>query len=375
MGNGAQGSMKIFPAKEMRAVDMAEALRGLSSFDGIISGCRIRINPTDDSELTMEPGWMILGGRLAYFAPQEGRSDVLLETPSSRNATVHICAVCDLRNGTEDFSIKFYTKTNADALINGSSGVDSQHPDYNFNLENHYKAIRLGTVYINATGRFSNLDVTTGSFPDYAIKSGKTYTDAASKVENTHWTTLSDWVMYFQAVKHRSAFFRRYTIVANGLKVAAGKSVTYQFRKEYGSQVVVKTGDTMPATPSGVAYVIIEPDTGKILKQGAAPASTQVEEKTENNVPSPTYHNTPGHTAGTSALNDERLNRGIVGINISGSDEVIAQSYYITNKTGTGDTNYVVVKLHNFGKNLATVNLNVDCLFVQNPNYPNTGER
>lgn len=353
---------RVYPAKELRAIDMAEILRAAYSFDGVISGCRFTLD--DSGNLKMTPGRMMLGGRLGEFILPEDAIDgkITIPLPAVQAAgDYYICAVCDL-SSSEPFYIRILSESAKDALPKiDTTSQGSEH--YNFNVSNGKRGVVLGKIRVAPGPRATSMDVSTGTYPGYAIRTNANVIDGIVKTEGIHWETLSQWKNYFQYTKHRSAFFRNGTIEANGLKIPAGESRTYSFRAEYGSQVLMwKAGET-PSFPATAAYVWIDPTNGDIHGQ-AKDRSDRPREVIQ--IPD---HGVPNGTK----LNDQQLNRGIVGIKISNAssggaqaENCIVQSYGL----GGTDNRYVVITIKNLGKAAAVIKVRVTCLYVQNSNYP-----
>lgn len=152
--SNATVEIKVFPDKEMLALDMAEVLRSLSFFNGIIQGCSI--NPTlPDGKVIMSSGRIFIRGRLAEVVGGE------IPTPTglSTTQTCYIEAVCDLSAATgSPFYIKICTaqeKADLTAIVQEqeSHGIDA----VNYNVNNGLNFIELGTVTVAAgTGAASN---------------------------------------------------------------------------------------------------------------------------------------------------------------------------------------------------------------------------
>ena len=364
---GYTGSLKVYPASEMRAIDMAEALRSVSSFNGIIHGCRLSFASGSSGTLLMTPGWVLIGGRVGVFEAPDNQATITLAPPdvSANNTLRYICIVCDLSNTSNPFYIAFLTNGQYEAR----NTVDASHP---FNQMNRSIALKIGEVKVDTNGTFHNLDTSTGKYPDYAIKTDQSNVTALTNVVNSRWTTTSNWIDYLNRAKFRSAFFRNGTIVADGLTIPANHTSEFMFRKEYQSLVLIKTGNTDPAVPSGTdagkAYIMINPD-GTILsgtgKQSAGTAPSTTKEY---------YKDSSGNdTSVVKNFYTEQKNVGIVGVKIlnatsggSQGEKCFAQSYYIG---GTNDR-YVMLRIRNVSSAAAKIRVEVTCLYVQNIEFP-----
>lgn len=367
--SGYSGTLKVFPEAEMSAIDMAEALCGVSTFNGILYGCRITV---ENNGLYMTPGWVIIGGRVGAFEVEDGATKIQIECPQPNTATEYnIVIICDLANALNPFYVDLKTDN---FLHHTSTGLDvrvGRTTDAEFNAKRGVRYLTLGKVKVSTQGvpDSSTLDLSTATYPDYAYKTNKTYVDALAKTVDNRWLVFQAWNYYFQRAKHRSAFFRNGTIVGDGLVIPANSIGTFQFRKEMYydassqshkvSSVLVKSGDTTPTGPTDRAYVVIQPD-GTIIKQGATPAI-------------PTSKTTYEGTSIVTSLYTENKCVGIVGVAIASAsssgtqaDMCVIQSFGI----GGTEDRYTVVKVRNTSSAAAKIKLSVTCLYVQNIDYP-----
>lgn len=141
--------IKIYPDKEMLALDMAEALRSLALFTGIIQGCSF--NTTQDGKLTVSSGRLFMRGRVAEVVG----GDVPTPTDLTTTQTCYVEAVCDLRGlSSEPMYIKVCTAQEKADLV--SIAQNFQDP-VNFNASRGMTLLELGTVTVAAgTGAASN---------------------------------------------------------------------------------------------------------------------------------------------------------------------------------------------------------------------------
>lgn len=363
--SGYNGDLKVYPATEMLPIDMAEALRAVSNFNGIIQGCRLSI-PTGTTKLVMTPGWVLIGGRVGSFSAQEGETTCEIELPtvSSNGTERFVCIVCDLTNYSQPLYID----------ILDEAGYNSKNTTGDFNQTNGSIALKIGKVTINTSGGATALDVATGRYPDYKIKTGKDYTDTIDTKVDDKWDVTNAWIQYFKKAKHRSAFFRRTgdcIITADGLTIPANTTSTFKFRPEYGSQVVIKPASGTPTLPSNKPYVYINPDgtfvsTSPNQSAGPSPSTTK------------TYYNdrNGNQMSIVSSLYEGQKNCGVVGMKITNAgsggsqgDKCLPQSWYFGTE-GQYDTEYLYVKIRNTSSAAAKIRLDVTCLFVQNIDYP-----
>lgn len=141
--------IKIYPDREMLALDMAEALRSLALFTGIIQGCEF--NTTQDGKLTVSSGRLFMRGRVAEVTG----GDVPTPTDLTTTQTCYVEAVCDLRGlSSEPMYIKVCTAQEKADLV--AIAQNFQDP-VNFNASGGLHMLELGTVTVAAgTGSASN---------------------------------------------------------------------------------------------------------------------------------------------------------------------------------------------------------------------------
>lgn len=128
--------IKVFPGKEMKALDMAEALEGaFIPYHSILQGCDVTLN---NGKLTVASGSMILKGRVATVTGGE-----IDEYPSvSTVSTLQLLAVCDLQADTP-FYIRLFSPSEYEALAARRNNFTD------FNSENGVWFMRLGNATFN----------------------------------------------------------------------------------------------------------------------------------------------------------------------------------------------------------------------------------
>lgn len=143
------GSIHIYPAREMLALDMAELIAATYiGKDGIIQGCAFSIV---NGKLHMTKGRMIIMGRLCVVE-SDGDFD-LPDDISGKTDTQHryVMAVCDL-TASEPFYVKIFSASEYYA-VEEADAMNSADDYVNFNANNGVHMFKLGTVDINpATG-------------------------------------------------------------------------------------------------------------------------------------------------------------------------------------------------------------------------------
>ena len=355
------GTLKVYPAMEMLAIDMAEALRAAYTFDGIIQGCGIYI---ENDELRMSPGRIMMGGRLGVFDADSGKTYMTINLPTGHTSQAkrHICVVCDLRaTGSAN---PFYLELLTELQLRDIRAVCASFSDENFNAGRGVRVLDLGYVEVT-TGpnpRPVNLSVNPSKYPDNVVKTNKNYTDAVSTRELKHWDTLSAWTNYFKTVRHKIGFYRNYTVTADNLTIQGNSLGSFKLSKEINGVVIVKPSSGTPAIPATAPYAYINPSGGAVISssKGKLP---------DNPNPNVDERGIP------IGLYNVYANRGIVGIQISNAttggsnaSSCVIQSYYID--PSEESKGLMTVAVRNLGSAPAKIKLSVTSLFVRDVDYP-----
>lgn len=134
--------IRIFPQKEMFAVDMAEILDATIPRDGIIQGCEITFNSTAGT-LSVESGRIMLHGRLGVVT-ESGELAAPVVTGSA-DVTCYLVAACNLST-LNPFSVEIITPATYEEYqqLKSASGDD-------FNTHDGFDFFVLGTVVVNPT--------------------------------------------------------------------------------------------------------------------------------------------------------------------------------------------------------------------------------
>lgn len=129
--------IRIYPAAELSALDMAELMNAALLNDGILQGCGLSVS---SNELHIASGRMVIKGRLAVVTAGaiERPEDVL-----SRQ-TCHVCAICDL-NADTPFTIENLKQGDYDELVSRASGYTGD----TFNVNNGVAILELGTTVVD----------------------------------------------------------------------------------------------------------------------------------------------------------------------------------------------------------------------------------
>lgn len=128
--------VRIFPAKEMMAADMAYVVDAAMLGSGVVHGCGVTY---PDGVLTIADGRILIKGRLGYV------TGGTIPLPAN-SGTYHLLAVCDLLAPTP-FSVGLYSDSEKYDL---DDRVDDIADDA-FNASGGVRYITLGTAVVDAT--------------------------------------------------------------------------------------------------------------------------------------------------------------------------------------------------------------------------------
>lgn len=324
------GRIRIYPASELSAEDMAELMRVSIAFDGCLRGCRLSI--TDGGVLHITGGRIVIKGRLGNF----NSGDIDPPTISSGSATCYVCAVCDLSGQTSSpFYIGVFTASQYSALQTGDTVSD-----INFNHSTGYKFITLATVTVSMAGKFSNL-VTNSDY--YPYMTNKQYVDDAVSALSTTLSNADlihdDWISYLRKRVFDDVRLATFNITRPGTTIAAGSTATISGNIAYGT-------------------VYTQRDAGGNVDVYTPTVPSFVQTYTARGVPSnvDTEHWTPKGIVAINVSNCEfKVNGTAIGKN---STWCLIQKYAF----GTGTWN---VTLRNVGTQPAIVDVTVKVLYAR----------
>ena len=127
--------IRVYPDKEMKAVDMAVTLDALEVADGVIQGCEVTLS---SGALNIANGRILIKGRLGVVTTGT------IETPTlAASATCRLLAVCDLAIDTP-FYIALFDADEYTAISERANSVTD------FNGVNGVAFVELGTADIDA---------------------------------------------------------------------------------------------------------------------------------------------------------------------------------------------------------------------------------
>lgn len=132
--------IRVFPQKEMFAIDMAEVLDAVVIYSGIIQGCGITFN-SNAGTLTVDSGRILIRGRLCVIT--EGGDLATPVVSGTSDVTCYLVAACNLST-VNPFSVEIITPaTYEEYQQRKEASADS------FNVQEGFDFIVLGTVVVN----------------------------------------------------------------------------------------------------------------------------------------------------------------------------------------------------------------------------------
>lgn len=177
--------IRIYPDKELKAVDMAVMLDALSVADGVIQGCDVSLT---SGHLHIEDGRILIKGRLGVVTAGD------IETPTlAASATCRLLAVCDLAIDSP-FYLSLFPATEYDALVERCEAITD------FNAMNGVAFIELGQAEVDAsTGTVTlwtpNTKVSAFRATNpYFERMGGNYLPAGSNIDNLTKEQSGCWI-------------------------------------------------------------------------------------------------------------------------------------------------------------------------------------
>ena len=223
-------TIKIYPDREMLALDMAEALDAATIRSGIIQGCTFN---TQSGSLNVSDGRLMIKGRLAVVTQGTIETPVVATTD-----TMFVCAICDLtQNGSDEGGEQLEPITleilTADQYDNYARELD----DENFNASNGRWVVKLGTVTVAPDGTVSNWKaianaaspskVNNKSYVDDGDAKVQTDLNAQKKKEYEDTQKLSLWREHLTKRVHDNNKFKTWTINYPHCTIKAGETKAF----------------------------------------------------------------------------------------------------------------------------------------------------
>lgn len=174
--------IRIFPQKEMFAVDMAEILDTAIPYNGVIQGCGITFNENAGT-LSMETGRILIRGRLGVITE---RGDIVAPVVTgTANVQCHLVASCNLST-IDPFKVEIVTPGVYDEYQQQKADLDAD----TFNTQDGFDFIDLGTASVSPTsGKIVSWTPNTNINARQAMElatsnAGGTYLPAGTNINN-----------------------------------------------------------------------------------------------------------------------------------------------------------------------------------------------
>ena len=185
--------LRIFPNKELFAVDMAEIVNTSVPLSGIIQGCAITLNDVTGT-LSIETGRILINGRLGVIT--EGGTLAAPTVEGSTNVQCHVVAVCNLSSTLAPFTIEIVNQATYEEYVQRRESTRDV-----FNVQDGFSYHYLGSVMVNPTS--GKIETWTPSANADAKKkidinfnnSGGTYLPAGTNID-TIGREYSGWWAY-----------------------------------------------------------------------------------------------------------------------------------------------------------------------------------
>lgn len=356
--------IRIYPAEELSALDMAELMDAALIVDGVLQGCGLFVQ---NNELYVTSGRIIIKGRLGVI------TGGMIERPSGvlSRQTCHICAVCDLV-AENPFTIQNLKQGDYDELVSRASG----YSDRTFNVDNGVAIYKIGTSVVDpSVGVVSATPVSyfsgknadkfqtlVNTVNNNATAAQTNLNNAVTAINSTisgvrdsgsstlSLATLNSWINYLKKRAHAVGKFEGQVKSSNqysniAIKVPANGSTTVNFRKEHDSRMYVVESGSGGSTAS-YAVIYIKPD-GTIVFENAGTQPSYT----------PVYDRYGVPTSVNSVVWEPF---GVLGISISGTN---ATNCVISSYGFSG--NHIYVRIRNVGSTQASVNVAIKVLYIR----------
>lgn len=174
--------IRIFPQKEIFAVDMAEILDTAVPYSGIIQGCEITFNSAAGT-LSIEIGRMLIRGRLCVITE---RGDLAAPAVTgNENVACHLVATCNLST-LNPFNVEIVTPGVYTEYQDQKAALD----EATFNTQGGFDFIDLGTAAVNpSSGKIvtwtpNSLTNVKNAIERATSNTGGTYLPSGTNIDN-----------------------------------------------------------------------------------------------------------------------------------------------------------------------------------------------
>lgn len=236
--------IRIYPDKEMYAVDMAELMHAAIPESGVLQGCALEFI---GGNVTIQPGRLVIKGRLAVVV-----SAGVIEPSElvSNDQTGHICAICNLSDQNEEYvKLQILPDQAYDDMVLAAQGYETGTHGDTFNAANGVAILELGTITMTSSGLVGPLTLTeagekpknTKSFIEKVRDALQTtitsLTSKVTKLESVAYMNEGNGSIYrhFNARAHSSEKFKLWNVTYHNVSIAANSRKTVTFpHSDYG---------------------------------------------------------------------------------------------------------------------------------------------
>ena len=236
--------IRIYPDKEMYAVDMAELMHAAIPESGVLQGCALEFN---GGNVTIQPGRLVIKGRLAVIVTAGIIEPSELVTTSQ---TGHICVICNLSDQNEEYvKLQILPDQTYDDMVLATQGYETGAHGDTFNAANGVAILELGTIIMTSSGLVGPLTLTeagekprnTKSFVEKVRGALQTtitsLTNKVTKLESVALMNSGEGSIYkhFNARAHSSDKFKLWNMTYPNVTIAANSKKIVEFpHSDYG---------------------------------------------------------------------------------------------------------------------------------------------
>ena len=222
--------IRIYPDKEMYAVDMAELMHASIPESGVLQGCALEFV---GGNVTIQPGRLAIKGRLAVVL-----TEGIIEPSElvASNQVGHICAICNLSDQNEEYvKLQILPQNSYDAMVLSAQAYETGDHGDTFNVANGVALLDLGTITMTPSGLQGPLTLSdAGKGP----KNVRTYVEEKESTLNTlidnRYDKGTHRYNFLFNFRHSSSKFRTWVVTLPQRTIAAGKRGTWDFDCTYG---------------------------------------------------------------------------------------------------------------------------------------------
>lgn len=229
--------IRIYPDKEMYAVDMAELMHASIPESGVLQGCALEFT---GGNVTIQPGRLIIKGRLAVIVTAGiiESSELVAST-----TTGHICAICNLSDQNEEYvKLQILPDSSYEAMLRTAQAYETGEHGDTFNAANGIALLELGTITMTPSGLTGPMTLTSAGT---APKNIRTFIEGVRTALQNKITSLTTTVTKNRSISdsrynfvnkraHSSSKFKLWTVEIPQRTIAAGARATYTCSSKYG---------------------------------------------------------------------------------------------------------------------------------------------